>query len=59
MHLQQNGTRVFFWDINGAIKYGTVQSTSRMTDVSLNNESLCDELLTTFGTGNPSGKRQS
>jgi hypothetical protein len=31
----QNGTRVFYWDVNGTIKYGTVESTSRMTDVSL------------------------
>ncbi|KIM87539.1 hypothetical protein PILCRDRAFT_815075 [Piloderma croceum F 1598] len=28
----QNGTRVFYWDVNGTIKYGTVESTSRMTD---------------------------
>jgi len=34
MQTQQNGTRVFYWDVNGTIKYGTVVSTSRMTDVS-------------------------
>lgn len=32
---QQNGTRVFYWNVNGTIKYGTVESTSRMTDVRL------------------------
>ena len=35
IQIRQNGTRIFFWDLNGAIKYGTVVSTSRMTDVSL------------------------
>jgi hypothetical protein len=35
MQTQQNGTRVFYWDVNGTIKYGTVESTSRMTDVSI------------------------
>lgn len=34
MQTQQNGTRIFYWDVNGTIKYGTVQSTARMTDVS-------------------------
>ncbi|KAI6037454.1 hypothetical protein BKA83DRAFT_4176437, partial [Pisolithus microcarpus] len=28
-----NGTRVFFWTAAGDIKYGTVQSTSRLADV--------------------------
>ncbi|KAI6118696.1 hypothetical protein EDD16DRAFT_1480713 [Pisolithus croceorrhizus] len=28
----QNGTRVFFWTAAGDIKYGTVQSTSRLAD---------------------------
>ena len=32
--LAQNGTRIFYWDVNGTIKYGTVRNTSRMTDVS-------------------------
>jgi len=32
MNAFPNGTRVFYWDVNGTIKYGTVQSTSRMTD---------------------------
>jgi hypothetical protein len=41
MQTQQNGTRVFYWDVNGTIKYGTVQSTSRMTDVSFFIVSLC------------------
>ncbi|KAH7909256.1 hypothetical protein BJ138DRAFT_1127816 [Hygrophoropsis aurantiaca] len=27
-----NGTRVFFWDTFGTIKYGNVQSTSRLSD---------------------------
>jgi hypothetical protein len=35
MYLQQNGARVHYWDVNGTIKYGVVESTSRMTDVSL------------------------
>lgn len=30
----QNGTRVFFWDSNGKVHYGTVQSTSRGPGVS-------------------------
>jgi hypothetical protein len=29
--------RVFYWDMNGTIKYGTVESTSRMTDVRILN----------------------
>jgi hypothetical protein len=32
MNAFPNGTRVFYWDGNGAIKYGTVESTSRMVD---------------------------
>jgi hypothetical protein len=32
MNAFPNGTRVFYWDVNGTIKYGTVESTSRMTD---------------------------
>ncbi|KZT28488.1 hypothetical protein NEOLEDRAFT_1129283 [Neolentinus lepideus HHB14362 ss-1] len=27
-----NGTRVFFWDASGNVKYGTVLSTSRLGD---------------------------
>jgi hypothetical protein len=27
-----NSTCIFYWDVNGTIKYGTVQSTSRITD---------------------------
>jgi len=33
MNAYMNGTRVFYWDVNGTIKYGTVESTSRMMDV--------------------------
>ncbi|KIM72674.1 hypothetical protein PILCRDRAFT_15904 [Piloderma croceum F 1598] len=29
---QQNGTRVFYWDVSGRIKYGTVEFTARMDD---------------------------
>lgn len=32
MNAFPNGTRVFYWDVNGTIKYGTVESTSRMGD---------------------------
>jgi hypothetical protein len=32
MNAFPNCTRVFYWDVNGTIKYGTVESTSRMTD---------------------------
>ncbi|KZP23588.1 hypothetical protein FIBSPDRAFT_951814 [Athelia psychrophila] len=32
MNAFPNGTRVFYWDVNGTIKYGTVQSTARMSD---------------------------
>ncbi|KAF9239588.1 hypothetical protein BU15DRAFT_74444 [Melanogaster broomeanus] len=32
MNAFPNGTRVFFWNAGGEIKYGTVQSTSRLTD---------------------------
>lgn len=39
MQTQQNGTRVFYWDVNGTIKYGTVKTTARMTDVSRLHES--------------------
>jgi hypothetical protein len=35
MNAFPNGTRVFYWDANGTIKYGTVESTSRMTDGTL------------------------
>ena len=41
----QNGTRVFYWDVNGTIKYGAVESTSRMTDVSLCYISIYNNLL--------------
>jgi len=59
MQTQQNGTRVFYWDVNGTIKYGTIQSTSRMTDVS------SVSTMSLFGYANamvpehPSGQRQS
>jgi hypothetical protein len=43
----QNGTRVFYWDVNGTIKYGTVESTSRMTDVG-----PCISLLVVIYSGN-------
>ncbi|KAI5985360.1 hypothetical protein EDD15DRAFT_2476513 [Pisolithus albus] len=33
MNAYPNGTRVFFWTAAGDIKYGTVQSTSRLADV--------------------------
>ena len=33
MQALQNSTRIFYWDVNGTLKYGTVESTSRMTDV--------------------------
>jgi hypothetical protein len=33
--LQQSGTRVYFWGLEGEIQYGTVQSTSRSSDVSI------------------------
>jgi hypothetical protein len=60
MHTQQNGTRVFYWDVNGTIKYGTVQSTSRMTDVGVY---FVFALVTCanagYTTGDPSGQRQS
>ncbi|KIM71161.1 hypothetical protein PILCRDRAFT_17322 [Piloderma croceum F 1598] len=32
MNTFPDGTRVFYWDVNGTIKYGAVESTSRMTD---------------------------
>ncbi|KAF8136164.1 hypothetical protein EV363DRAFT_1395307 [Boletus edulis] len=32
MNAYPNGTRVFFWTSAGEIKYGTVQSTSRLAD---------------------------
>jgi hypothetical protein len=32
MNAYPNGTRGFYWDVNGQINYGTVESTSRMTD---------------------------
>ncbi|KAF9231082.1 hypothetical protein BU15DRAFT_82854 [Melanogaster broomeanus] len=32
MNAFPHGTRVFFWNAGGEIKYGTVQSTSRLTD---------------------------
>jgi hypothetical protein len=32
MNAFPNGTRIFYWDVNGTIKYGTVESTSRMGD---------------------------
>lgn len=32
MNAYPNGTRVFFWTAAGDIKYGTVQSTSRLAD---------------------------
>ena len=32
MNAFPNGTRVFYWDVNSMILYGTVESTSRMTD---------------------------
>jgi hypothetical protein len=45
IQMHQNGTRVFYWDVNGTIKYGTVESTSRMTDVSLCYISTYNNLL--------------
>jgi len=30
---RQNGSRIFFWDINGALNYATVENTFRMVDV--------------------------
>ncbi|KAF9228580.1 hypothetical protein BS17DRAFT_772196 [Gyrodon lividus] len=35
MNAFPNGTRVFFWTAAGEIKYGTVQSTSRLADVNV------------------------
>ena len=32
MNAFPNGTHVFYWDVNGTIKYGTVESTSHMMD---------------------------
>lgn len=32
MNAYPSGTRVFYWDIKGTIIYGTVESTSRMSD---------------------------
>ncbi|KIO13178.1 hypothetical protein M404DRAFT_992756 [Pisolithus tinctorius Marx 270] len=32
MNAYPNGTRVFFWTSAGEIKYGIVQSTSRLAD---------------------------
>ncbi|KAI6037463.1 hypothetical protein BKA83DRAFT_4176564 [Pisolithus microcarpus] len=32
MNAYANGTRVFFWTAAGDVKYGTVQSTSRLAD---------------------------
>ena len=32
-HGAQNGTQVFFWIASGHVKYGTVQSTSRLAKV--------------------------
>jgi hypothetical protein len=59
MYLQQNGSRVFYWDVNGTIKYGTVESASRMTDVSLN-DSIYDNLPRPhFATGDSGPKRES
>ena len=35
MNAFPNGACVFYWDVNGTIIYGTVESTSRMTDGTL------------------------
>jgi hypothetical protein len=35
MNVFPNGTRVFYWNVDGTIKYGTVESTGRMTDGTL------------------------
>ena len=55
--LYQDETRVFFWDVNGAIKYGTVKSTSRMTDVCILNITV-GKFLLMLGviTGHASGE---
>jgi ABC-type taurine transport system substrate-binding protein len=47
----QSGTRVFYWGANGEINYGTVQSTSRMADVSVCSELSIFHLLTVIAQG--------
>ena len=47
----QSGTRVFYWGANGEINYGTVQSTSRMADVSVGSELSTVPLPTTITQG--------
>jgi hypothetical protein len=59
--LQQNGTRVSYWDVGGDIKYGTFQSTSRINDVSvfeLKNLICVIQCLTKY-IGNPSHQCKS
>jgi len=31
----QIGTRLFWWDVNGSVKYGTVIGTARMVDMTM------------------------
>jgi hypothetical protein len=50
-YLLQSGTRVFYWGANGEINYGTVQSTSRMADVSVCSELSAFHLLTMIAQG--------
>lgn len=48
MNVYQNGTRVFYWDVRGNIVYGTVESTSRMTDGTQVVGIRVDELTCTY-----------
>ncbi|KAG6379059.1 hypothetical protein JVT61DRAFT_11495 [Boletus reticuloceps] len=48
----KNGTRVFFWTSAGEIKYGTVQSTSRLADVSTIVNTRRNRLLKFVGDAN-------